>query len=154
MTAQRRSCGVLAAALVVVSACGKKKDEGRTGKLSPPAAAAESALSDTLAAQARALPSAHPSEPLPAWTRELPHFFDRDGRRFASAVGWARSANPGLARSAAEDRARVDLLKLIKGAAPDGALEGALPGAQMTNSFTSKEGQVFARVEVEAPPNR
>lgn len=140
-----RSYGLLAAALVVVTACGKKKDPNRNEKLSAPVSAPDSALKDKLASE--------PAELLPAWAQEVPHFFVRDGVRFASAVGHARVRNVALARSAAEDRARVDLLRLIEGAAPDGAVEGALPGAHTTDSFTSKkDGQVFVRLEVRTKP--
>jgi hypothetical protein len=148
---RRRYSGLLAAALAALSACGKKKDAGRSETLSPPAAASDSALVDRLAGQ----PSAQPGEILPAWAREKPHFFEREGRRYASAVGRARVRDAALARAAAEDRARGDLLRLIAGGAPGAAIEGSLLGSRMTDSFTSKEdGQVFVRVEVQAAPRR
>ena len=147
----RRSWAFLAAVLAVASACGKKKDEGRAGKLSPPAAPSDSALVDDVARQPSAPLPEQPREVLPAWASESPHFFNRGGRRFASAIGWASGGNPALARAAAEDRARVDLLRLIKGGAAGGPLQGALPGARMTDSFASKQGgKVFVRVEIRA----
>jgi hypothetical protein len=146
----RRSSAVLAAALAFVSACGKKKDAGRNEKLSQPAPAYDSALKETLAGKPAVLPLAAPNEVLPAWAQEAPHFFVRDGSRFASAVGHARIRNVALARAAAEDGARVDLMRLIHGGTPDGAVEGALPGAHTTDSFTSKkDGEVFVRLEVQ-----
>ncbi len=88
---------------------------------------------------------------MPAWTQERPHFFAQDGRQFASAVGRARTVDPALARAAAEDRARVDLLRLLHGGTPGGSFQGALAGARMTDAFTSKRtGEVFVRLEVEA----
>jgi len=89
----------------------------------------------------------------PAWTRERPRFFEREGRRFASAVGRARDVeNRALARVDAEDRARADLLKLmVRSGAPENELSGPLPGARMTDSYASRNGEVFVRMEVPAP---
>lgn len=135
---RRRSYAVLAAALVLVAAYAKRKDKS-------PVAAAEPA--DVLAA----LPRAQPGERFPDWVQESPHFFNRDGRRFAAAVGSAQVDNPALARAVATDRARADLLRLIKGGGAEEILTGALPGARVTDAFASKtRGQVFVRVEVEA----
>jgi hypothetical protein len=147
----RRCFGALAAALLAFSACGKKKDASRIETPAFPASAEYSALVDTITSEPRALPGTQTSEVLPAWALEPAHFFNRGGRRFASAVGRAEAGDFALARTAAEDRARVDLLKLLEGAGSKDAVEGSLPGARMTNSFTSKRGgQVFVRVEVEA----
>jgi hypothetical protein len=141
----------LAAALAFFSACGKHKTAARIEKPAPPAAGADSPLSDALAGEAADFPKTQPREVPPDWTRERPHFFVRDGRRFASAVAWARTGNVYLARTAAEDSARVELLRLIKGIASGTPVEGALPGARMTDTFTSKiGGEVFVRLEVEA----
>jgi hypothetical protein len=149
---RRRSYGLLAAALVVLSACGKKKDAARNEKLAPPASAPDSALKETVAGKPASLPDA-PNEIVPAWTQEVPHFFVRDGDRFAAAVGHAKIRDVALARAAAEDAARVALLRLVEGGTPDGAVEGALPGARMTDSFTSKkDGQLFVRLEVRTKP--
>ena len=145
--------GLLVAALIAVSACGKKKDVSRALKPVSPGAAADSALTDDIAHQPSAPPDARAPEAAPAWALERPHFFERDGRRFACAVGRAKVANVGLARAAAEDRARVELVKLITGAAEGEAVEASLRGARMTDSFTSKtDGQVFVRVEVQTTP--
>lgn len=153
--ARRRSCAVLAVALAVACSCGKKKEESRAGKLSQPLSVLAAAPTDALSGRPAALPAAQPRERLPAWTRERPRFFDRDGRRFASAVGSARIGNLFLARTAAEDRARADLLRLIEGGAPGRALSATLRGARMTDAFTSKKrGQVFVRVEVDATQER
>ena len=148
----RRSCLILVPALLAIPACGRNKDEGRSEKLTASATAADAALVDTVAGQSRIFAGAQPSELPPAWTQELPHFFNRDGRRFASAVGWARTGDLALARATAEDRARVALVILIQGGASVDAVKGALPGARMTDSFTSKDGFVFVRLEVQAEP--
>ena len=87
---------------------------------------------------------------MPAWVHESPHFLNHDGRRFAAAVGSAQADNPALARVAATDRARADLLKLIQGGEPGDALAGVLTGSRVTDAFASKtQGLVFVRVEVE-----
>ena len=136
------------AVLLSVSACGKKKEAALIEKMDAPAVGV--ALADTVAGQPAAPAEAFPGD-VPPWARENPRFFERDGRRFASAVGRVRVTDPALARSAAEDRARVELLKLIDGTAGTGTSTGALPGARMTDSFTSANGEVFIRVEVAAP---
>ena len=148
MRPEKAHSAILAAALILAAACGKTQEESRAGKPSRPAAAADLPLADALAGQ----PRAQPGQAEPAWTRESPHFFSRGGLRFGSAVGWARSGNIALARAAAEDRARVDLLRLIKGVKAEEAVAGALPGARIMDSFTSSEGKVFVRVEVGATP--
>lgn len=150
---RRRTFQVLAGALLVAAACGKKKDAARSSAVPVPKAFSAPLTDATAEGAARAPAAAEPAEAAPAWVRESPHFFMRDGARFASAVGSSRSRNAGLARAAAEDRARVDLIRLIDGVAPDGAVEGALSGAQPTDFFTSKkDGQVFVRLEVRTAP--
>ncbi|MFI5361815.1 MAG: hypothetical protein ACHQ49_07580 [Elusimicrobiota bacterium] len=100
-------------------------------------------------------PAAPAASALPAWTSEKPHFFDRGGRRFASAVGRARAGDAALARATAEDRARVELLGFLKGSTPGRYFEGVLSGAYMTDAFAAKDGaEVFVRVEIAAPPER
>lgn len=153
--ARGRSCAILTVALAVACSCGKKKEESRVGKLSPPPQVLAAAPTDALSGRPAVPAPAPPRERLPAWTRERPRFFDRDGRRFASAVGSAQVGNPALARAAAEDRARADLLRLIAGGASGDALSGTLRGARITDAFTSKKrGKVFIRVEVDAAQER
>jgi hypothetical protein len=139
---KRRALGLI---LLGAAACGKKSDERRSAKPVAPVTAPDKPLVDAIVKQSGAVP---------AWTLEAPHFFSRDGARFASAVGWAKAGNAALGRAAAEDRARVDLLRLIAGAPSPNALAGNLPGARMTDSYASKEGKIFVRVEVPAPPGR
>lgn len=135
------SYAVLAAALVLVAAYGKKNGKNREDKPSQPFEAES--------------PRTQTGERLPAWVDESPHFFNRDGRRFAAAVGGAQVKNQALARAAATDRARADLLRLIKGGRPADALAGVLTGARVTDAFASRmRGQVFVRVEVEAARRR
>lgn len=149
--ASRRSFFVLAGALAVLAACGKKRDESRTGKLARSLGVLAAAPTDALSGG----PAALPLERLPAWVREKPHYFSRDGRRFASAVGSARVDNLALARGAATDRARADLLRFIKGGAAGDAITGVLTGSRVTDAFTSKiQGEVFVRVEVEESPEQ
>jgi len=150
-----RLCALLSVPLALVCACGKTKDEGRATKLSAPPPVLAAAPADALAGSPAVLSRALRRERLPAWTREAPHFFDRDGRRFACAVGSAQVGNLALAHTAAEDRARADLLRLIEGGFPEGALSGTLSGARITDTFTSKRrGKVFVRVEVDAAQER
>lgn len=88
-------------------------------------------------------------EPLPSWARERPHFFDQNGRRFAAAVGRARIGNLALAQTAAQDRARADLLRLIQGKPAESRAKGTLRGARVTEIYASRNGQVYVRVEVD-----
>lgn len=149
-TADSRPLRRLALVLALLAAaCGKRKEAAR---LTPAPVKAEAPLTDTISDGPAKPAFAEPAEVVPAWAKEAPHFFMRDGVRFASAVGSVRFANVVLARAAAEDRARADLIRLIGGGTPDGAVEGALPGASPTDFFTKKNGQVFVRVEVRTTP--
>ena len=134
---RRRYYAALVAAIVLVAAYAKRNDSRQAAAAAPAGVLA-------------ALPRAQTGERLPDWVQESPHFFSRDGRRLAAAVGSAHVDNPALARAVATDRARADLLRLIKGGAAAEALTGALPGARVTDTFTSKtRGRVFVRVEIE-----
>ncbi len=150
----RPSRMILAAALLIVSACGKKKAASRDEKLAPLAASVDTPLVDKISREP-GVSAIEASLPLaPAWVRETPRYYKRGGRRFASAVGWAKTADLALSRSTAEDRARVELLRFIKGVSSTGAVEGSLTGARMINSFKTDEGDVFVLVEIEAPASR
>jgi hypothetical protein len=143
--ASRRPLRVLALAMLAAAACGKKNDERRTAKPVAPVTQPDKPLIDTIVKQAGAAP---------AWTQEAPRFFSRGGVRLASAVGWAKSRNISVGRAAAEDRARVDLLRLISGLPSANAVSGDLPGASATDAYTSKDGMIYVRVEIAAPPGR
>jgi hypothetical protein len=135
-------CGLF----VVAAACGKKSEESLPMKMLQPLQATVAAPREALAGQPVALARAR----LPGWARESPRFFNRGGRRFASAVGSARAENRALARVAATDRARADLLRFINGATAGEAITGELSGARVTNAYTSRtRGEVFVRVEAE-----
>lgn len=97
-------------------------------------------------AGARAAP---PSAGIPQWVQERPHFFKRDGRSFAAAVGRARAANLPLARSAAQGRARAALLRLLQGKTPAEDARGEVRGARVTGVYFSENGRVFVRMELE-----
>jgi hypothetical protein len=88
----------------------------------------------------------------PRWTRAEPHFETRGTRRIAVAVGTAKDANPSLARSAAEDGARVGLLRLLQGKSPDAAAEGAVKGARPVEFYEAGGGRVFVRLELDVTP--
>lgn len=147
----RLSRGALCALLLGAVACAKKKDERSGARLVPPAPAADPPLVDVTAGLQPASARVPAAEVVPAWVQEKPRFFQRDGVRFASAVGSAQIANAALAVTAAEGRARAELLRLIRGAEAVGEVQGSLPGARTTDSFTFKNGTVFVRLEVTAP---
>lgn len=88
--------------------------------------------------------------PRPRWTRAKPHFELRDGRRIAVAAGYAKDADPSLARSAAEDRARAGLLRLLQGKPPDSAAEGWVRGAKVVDVYNAGRGRVYVRLELDA----
>jgi hypothetical protein len=118
-------------ALVLLGACRDQQDAGRL----------KDAVSD--------------SGVEPVWTREAPHYFVRDGLRYASAVGRARVGNLSLSRAAAQDRARVSLLRLLRDDSSDALVSGFLQGARITDSFDATNGgETFIRVEVNAPVSR
>lgn len=54
---------------------------------------------------------------------------------------------PGAARQA---RGRADLLRLLKGQAPGSDVEGELSGAEVVDTFTTRDGRVYVRLEAEA----
>lgn len=137
----------LAAFVALVAACGKN-DPGRVAKSPSPSPKASPAAAPAGWAFAASVP--HGGEGLPSWARERPHFFDQNGRRFASAVGHAQIGNLALARMAAQDRARADILRLIQGNSAASSAEGTLRGARVTDFFASRKGQVYVRVEAEA----
>ena len=88
----------------------------------------------------------------PKWTMAKPHFETRAGRVFAVAVGKAKDENKSLARVAAEDRARADLLRLIQGKSPSANVEGAVKGAQAVEVYDAGRGVVYVRLELETSP--
>jgi hypothetical protein len=141
--------GVLASVLLIVGGCGKKKSAERGRTLSMPAAAGDAAPTDALSGASDSLTTIPPHVGAPAWTQETAHYDRRGVRRFASAVGWARIGDPALAREAAEERARGELLRFLHGGPAVGAVEGPLAGARTTDFYAAKDGLVFARVEVE-----
>jgi hypothetical protein len=147
----RLSRGALCALLLGVVSCAKKKEASRDARVVPAVPPADPPLVDITAGTALASTPAPAKEILPAWAQEPAHFFMRDGIRFASAVGSVQVGNPALAEAAAEGRARGELLRLIRGAQGVGEVQGSLPGARTTDSFTSNDGTVYVRVEVTAP---
>ena len=88
----------------------------------------------------------------PRWTRAKPHFETRAGRVFAVAVGKAQGENEALARVAAEDRARADLLRLIQGTPPNASAEGEVRGARAVEVYDAGGGVVYVRLELETSP--
>ena len=93
----------------------------------------------------------------PTWTRAKPHFETRAGRVFAVAVGKAKDRNASLARVAAEDRARADLLRLIQGKSQSASAEGEVKGAQAVDVYDAGGGLIYVRLELETssgPPSQ
>ena len=88
----------------------------------------------------------------PKWTRAKPHFETRAGRVFAVAVGKAKDKNAALARVAAEESARADLLRLIQGKPPSASAEGDVKGAQAVEVYNAGLGVVYVRLELEMGP--
>ena len=84
----------------------------------------------------------------PKWTKAKPHFETRAGRVFAVAVGKAKDTNTALARVAAEDRARADLLRLVRGTPPNASAEGVVKGAQAVAVYDAGPEGVYIRVEL------
>jgi hypothetical protein len=132
---------VVTAAAAAFLWTGGRKREGAPPAVSPPAPAPADGTAGIRAAA--------PLAGAPSWVNEAPHFFKRGGRTFASAVGRARIADLPLARSAAQDRARADLLRLLQGKTATGRVEGELRGARVTDSYQSKKDGVFVRLEIE-----
>jgi hypothetical protein len=86
----------------------------------------------------------------PRWTREKPAIHTHAATRLASAVGYAKLKMPGLSRDAAEDQARTQLLRLMKGL-PEGYAAANLPGARVTQAYTDRHGGVYVRMEFQLP---
>jgi hypothetical protein len=140
-----------AASGLLLSACGRKSVVAAAPKPAVISAFERGGLVDAVSGE----PVARPVVEAPDWLFESPHFFHREGIRFASAVGSARVGDPALARVVAEDRARVQLLRLMEGGTAGGELEGDLPGARPVDAFIStRYGKVFVRVEVRALHSR
>jgi hypothetical protein len=68
------------------------------------------------------------------------------------AVGKAKERNAALARVAAEERARADLLRLIQGNPPRASAEGKVKGARAVEVYESWGGVVYVRLELETSP--
>ena len=82
------------------------------------------------------------------------HIFENatEGIFQASTAGRFTSANPALARAAAEARAREGLLRLIEGR-PDAAfVQGSMQGARVAEFYITWLGTVYARLELETAP--
>ena len=88
----------------------------------------------------------------PKWTRADPHFETRAGRVFAVAVGKAKDKNAALARVAAQDRARADLLRLIQGRPSGASAEGEVKGAQAVSVYNAGRGTVYVKLELATSP--
>jgi hypothetical protein len=88
----------------------------------------------------------------PKWTRAKPHFETRAGRIFAVAVGKAKDQNAELARVAAAELARADLLRLIQGKPQGASVEGEVKGAQVAEVYNARSGVVYVRLELETAP--
>ena len=63
-----------------------------------------------------------------------------------------KDKNEMLARIAAEDRARADLLRLIQGKSPDASAEGEVKGTQAVEFYNAGRGVVYVRLELETSP--
>jgi hypothetical protein len=85
----------------------------------------------------------------PRWTRAKPHFEMRAGHRFGVAVGMARDVNKPLARSAAEERARAELLRLLQNKPPFADVEGRVRGAFPAAVYESGADTVYVRLELD-----
>lgn len=143
----RRLLVVLAVAAFLFG-CGKpqapKVDDAKT-----PAAPKLVVVSSPTAA---GLPVLLPPELLPSWTKAAPAIVAKGSRRYARAVGSYHAGDLALSRSAAEDRARASIAKLLYGQASLASEEVTVTGAQITRTFTSRDGTVF--VELSAPVHR
>jgi|GEM_PF-1520566 len=96
---------------------------------------------------------ARPHATRPRWTRAKPHYETRGARRFAVAVGEATDKNIPLARSAAEERARADIARLIGGLPPGADVpKTQVKGAQAVAFYEAGGGRVFVRLELDAGP--
>jgi hypothetical protein len=93
--------------------------------------------------------SAHAGWLRPRWTRAKPHFETRDGRRVAVAAGKAKDLNVSLARSAAEERARADLLRLLQDKPPFADVEGRVRLAAPAAFYDDGGGVVYVRLELD-----
>lgn len=119
-----RSIGSFLACAVLIAACTKTADAPVDAGTPP-----EPALDAGLAAAADADPGADAAT-IAAADPNATGIFEREGRRVAQAVGAVpKSVDMGLARSRAANRARANLLTLLKenGLAPVGGhgLDGA-----------------------------
>ena len=92
------------------------------------------------------------TEPPPSWTAAPPAVIMRGRKRYAVAVGQALTGEKALARAAAEERARAEILRLLHGKHSGVSVQGAVIGAQVKRSYTAPDGRVF--VELEAPVHR
>lgn len=86
--------------------------------------------------------------PRPAWTRRAPRIERRAGKRYAVAVGAVASDNLALARAAAEERARANLLRFLQRKAAFQDLEGRVVGAVVADSYAGRDGMVWVRLEL------
>jgi hypothetical protein len=132
----------LAAAALLLCACGREPQEADRRPGEP----ARVSLSTSALAM-----SVQP-QPLPGWTQRAPEIVARGSRRYARAVGAARTGDLGLSRSAAQDRARLQIAQLLHGKASVVGRTVAVEGAQIVQSHTAGDGTVY--VELEAPVHR
>lgn len=115
----------------------------------PSSASSEKALTPGAAGNSAWAQQGNSRAGLPAWALQPPHFVVREGRLWAVAVGQARARNLALARAAAADRARAALLRLLKRAPSQAAVEGTLYGSRISEAFVSRKGRVFIQVEAQ-----
>ncbi|NNN04852.1 MAG: hypothetical protein HKL90_03030 [Elusimicrobia bacterium] len=122
---------------------------GALALLSPPAKA-DAPFTNALCALSAA--QGPEREFAPAWTRASPHFIKRGGVMIAVAVGWSRTVHHDLALAEAEEQARAQLLRFVRGDAASRTPPVALSDVRRTKTFQSKDDMVF--VQVEAPTSR
>jgi hypothetical protein len=90
----------------------------------------------------------------PDWVWPIVQVTEEGGHRKLVVVGWSKNiANPQLATSVAQTKARANLVKALqeKAIIQPGASEGLVSNAVPARTFRSRSGAVFSAVEVELP---